>query len=96
MLGLARAMAEYFSTAHGFENVTCNNIGPGYVKTELTASVFENEERAKKLAEATILGRNSVPEDLVGTAVYLSSKASGYVTGQTIMVDGGFTSLGMR
>ncbi len=95
-LGLARALAEYFSPTHGFENVTCNNIGPGYVKTELTAKVFADMERAKRLADATILGRNSVPEDLVGTAIYLSSNASAYVTGQTIMVDGGFTSLGMR
>ena len=95
-LGLARALSEYFSPKYGFENVTCNNIGPGYVKTELTASVFEDVERAQKLADATILGRNSVPEDLVGTAIYLSSNASSYVTGQTIMVDGGFTSLGLR
>mmetsp|Transcript_9398 Transcript_9398/g.13794 ORF Transcript_9398/g.13794 Transcript_9398/m.13794 type:complete len:278 (-) Transcript_9398:60-893(-) len=96
LLGLTRALAEYFAPAHGFANVTCNSIGPGYVATELTKSVFEDEARAKRLAEATILGRNSVPEDLVGTAVYLSSQASSYVTGQTIMVDGGFTSLGLR
>mmetsp|Transcript_898 Transcript_898/g.1848 ORF Transcript_898/g.1848 Transcript_898/m.1848 type:complete len:279 (+) Transcript_898:105-941(+) len=96
LLGMTRGMAEHFSPKNGFENVTCNNIGPGYVKTELTAKVFEDEERAQRLADATILGRNSVPEDLVGTTVYLASRGSSYVTGQTIMVDGGFTSLGMR
>jgi len=96
VLGLCRSMAEYFSPVHGYHNVTCNNIGPGYVKTDLTAKVFEDEERAGRLASATILGRNSVPEDLVGTAVYFCSNASSYVTGQTIMVDGGFTSLGLR
>ena len=95
-LGLARSMAEHFSSAHGYENVTCNNIGPGYVRTELTSSVFADEERAKRLADATIIGRNSEPEDLVGPAVFLASKASGYVTGQTLMVDGGFGALGMR
>ena len=95
-LGLARAMAEHFSPMHGFHNVTVNNIGPGYVKTELTASVFADEERASKLAEATLLGRNSVPEDLVGPTVFLASEASAYVTAQTLMVDGGFTSLGLR
>ena len=94
--GLSRAMSEYFSPAHGFENVTCNNIGPGYVKTALTAKIFADKERAERLADATLVGRNSVPEDLVGTAVYLCSNASSYVTGQTIMVDGGFTSLGLR
>ena len=81
---------------HGYEGVTCNNIGPGYVKTELTAKVFADSERAGRLADATILGRNSVPEDLVGTAVFLASPASAYMTGQTLMVDGGFTALGLR
>jgi len=95
-LGLARGMAEHFSPAHGFEGVTCNNIGPGFVKTELTAKVFADEERAEKLAGRTMLGRNSAPEDLVGTAVFLASPASAYMTGQTLMVDGGFTALGLR
>jgi len=95
-LGLARGMAEHFSSVHGYENVTCNNIGPGYVRTELTASVFADEERAQKLADATLVGRNSEPEDLVGPTVFLASGASGYVTGQTLMVDGGFGALGMR
>eukprot|EP00535_Pseudo-nitzschia_heimii_P007324 CAMPEP_0197179152 /NCGR_PEP_ID=MMETSP1423-20130617/4200_1 /TAXON_ID=476441 /ORGANISM="Pseudo-nitzschia heimii, Strain UNC1101" /LENGTH=273 /DNA_ID=CAMNT_0042629023 /DNA_START=139 /DNA_END=960 /DNA_ORIENTATION=+ len=95
-LGLARAMAEYFAPYHGFENVTVNNISPGYVKTELTESVFADTERAGRLAERTLIGRNSVPDDMVGTVVYLSSEASSYVTGQTIPVDGGFTSLGLR
>lgn len=95
-LGLARAMAEYFAPYHGFENVTVNNISPGYVKTELTASVFADTERADRLAQRTLIGRNSVPDDMVGTVVYLASEASNYVTGQTIPVDGGFTSLGLR
>jgi len=95
-LGLARAMAEYFAPYHGFENVTVNNISPGYVKTELTASVFADVERAERLAGRTLIGRNSVPDDMVGTVVYLASEASNYVTGQTIPVDGGFTALGLR
>eukprot|EP00956_Cyclotella_meneghiniana_P022950 scaffold43993_cov65-Cyclotella_meneghiniana.AAC.1 len=77
-------------------NVTVNNLGPGYVKTDLTASVFADEERAQRLADATLFGRNSVPDDLVGPAIFLASPASAYVTGQTLMCDGGFTSLGMR
>jgi gluconate 5-dehydrogenase len=95
-LGLSRAMAEHFAPIHGFDNVTVNNIAPGYVKTELTAKVFADTKRVEKLAERTLIGRNSVPDDLVGTVIYLSSEASSYVTGQTISVDGGFTSLGLR
>jgi NAD(P)-dependent dehydrogenase (short-subunit alcohol dehydrogenase family) len=96
VLGLTRALAEAYSPPHGYDGVTVNAIAPGYVQTELTASVFTNEERAQQLANKTILGRNSVPEDLVGAAVFLASPAAAYVTGQTLSVDGGFTSLGLR
>lgn len=96
VLGLTRALAEEYSPVHGYENVTCNAVAPGYVKTELTAKVFEDVERAKLLGDATILGRNSVPEDLAGPIIFLSGSGSSYITGQTIPVDGGFTSLGLR
>ena len=95
-LGLTRALAEQYSPLHGYENVTCNAIAPGYVKTDLTAKVFADQERAQRLADATILGRNSDPEDLVGAAVFLAGNASKYITAQTIPVDGGFTALGLR
>jgi gluconate 5-dehydrogenase len=95
-LGLTRAIAEEYSPVHGYDNVTCNAIAPGYVKTELTQQVFEDVERAKQLADATLLGRNSEPEDLVGAVVFLAGRGSSYITGQTIPVDGGFTSLGLR
>ena len=96
VLGLTRALAEAYSPPHGYEGITCNAIAPGFVKTDLTASIFANEERSQKLADATLVGRNSVPEDLVGAAVFLSSPAASYITGQTLPVDGGFTALGMR
>jgi len=96
VMGLTRAIAEAYSPAHGDDNVTCNGIAPGFVRTELTAQVFDDPRRADALASSTVLGRNSEPDDLVGTAVYLSSPASSYVTGQIIPVDGGFTALGHR
>jgi gluconate 5-dehydrogenase len=96
VLGLTRALAEAYSPAYGYANVTANAIAPGYVATELTKSVFEDSVRATRLAEQTILGRNSVPEDLVGACLFLASPASSYVTGQCVPVDGGFSSLGMR
>lgn len=96
VLGLTRALSEAYSPEHGYHGVTCNAIAPGYVKTELTASVFADEERSKRLSAATLLGRNSVPQDLVGAAVFLASPAAAYVTGQTLPVDGGFTALGLR
>jgi gluconate 5-dehydrogenase len=96
VLGLTRALAEAYSPPHGYEGVTINAIAPGYVQTDLTATVFADEGRTQRLADKTILGRNSVPEDLVGAAVFLASPAAAYVTGQTLSVDGGFTSLGLR
>lgn len=95
-LGLTRALAEAYSAPHGYANVTCNAIAPGYVKTELTKSVFDDAERSQRLADATMVGRNSVPEDLVGAALFFCSPAAHYVTGQTLPVDGGFSALGMR
>ena len=85
---LTRAMAQSWSQ----DGINCNAIGPGFFKTELTASVFDNDEQVQKLAEQTCIGRNGELEDLVGTTVFLASKASDYVTGQLIYVDGGFTA----
>lgn len=96
ILGLTRAISEEYSPASGYTGVTCNAVAPGYVKTELTAAVFADPVRSQKLADATLLGRNSLPDDLVGAVIFLASPASAYVTGQTLPVDGGFTALGMR
>jgi NAD(P)-dependent dehydrogenase (short-subunit alcohol dehydrogenase family) len=85
---LTRAIAQEWS-AHG---ITCNAIGPGFFPTALTAAVFANQELADKNAAQTCIGRNGRLEDLHGATVFLASNASAYITGQTLMVDGGFTA----
>lgn len=85
---MTRAMAEAWS-AHG---ITANAIGPGFFPTELTAAVFADPERAARNAAQTCAGRNGTPEDLDGPLLFLCSEASAYVTGQILMVDGGFTA----
>ncbi len=85
---LTRAMAEAWSS-HG---ITANAIGPGFFPTELTNAVFSDPERAKRNAAQTCIGRNGRLEDMDGPILFLCSDASGYVTGQTLMVDGGFTA----
>jgi NAD(P)-dependent dehydrogenase (short-subunit alcohol dehydrogenase family) len=85
---LTRAIAQEWS-AHG---ITCNAIGPGFFPTELTAAMFNNPELVKRNAEQTCIGRNGKLEDLYGATVFLASDASAYITGQTLMVDGGFTA----
>ncbi len=85
---LTRAMAEAWSRY----GIACNALAPGFFPTELTAAVFRDEETTARNAAATCVGRNGALEDLVGPAVFLASPASGYVTGQVLFVDGGFTA----
>jgi gluconate 5-dehydrogenase len=85
---MTRAMAEAWSP-HG---ITANAIGPGFFPTELTAAVFDDPARAARNAGQTCLGRNGRMEDLDGPLLFLCSQASSYVTGQILMVDGGFTA----
>ncbi|MFN0159597.1 MAG: SDR family NAD(P)-dependent oxidoreductase [Burkholderiales bacterium] len=88
ILQLTRAIAQEFSP----QGITCNAIGPGFFPTALTASVFGNPEAAARNAAQTAIGRNGRLEDLYGAAIFLASDASGYITGQTLYVDGGFTA----
>lgn len=85
---LTRAMAEAFSR-HG---VNANAIAPGFFPTELTAPVARDPVRWKKMAASTFIGRNGELADLRGAAVFLASRASDYITGQTLFVDGGFSA----
>ncbi|MBL8359811.1 MAG: SDR family oxidoreductase [Rubrivivax sp.] len=85
---LTRAIAQEW----GPRGITCNAIGPGFFPTPLTAPVFADAALAQRHAQQTCLGRNGELEDLHGATVFLCSEASRYVTGQTLMVDGGYTA----
>lgn len=85
---MTRAMAQAWSKA----GVNCNAIAPGFFPTELTAPVFDDAGLAKACAERTMIGRNGRMSDLHGIAIFLAARASDYITGQTIFVDGGFTA----
>ena len=85
---LTRAQAEAFSR----RGVTANAIAPGFFATGLTEPVVRDAARWQKMAESTFIGRNGELKDLRGTAVFLASPASDYVTGQVLFVDGGFSA----
>ncbi|MHB8493417.1 MAG: SDR family oxidoreductase [Casimicrobiaceae bacterium] len=85
---LTRAMAEAWSA----KGVTCNAIGPGFFPTALTAPVYADAKRVAELAAHTMIGRNGELEDLHGLTVFLAARASDYITGQTIYIDGGFSA----
>ncbi len=85
---LTRAIAQAWSA----KGITCNAIGPGFFPTALTAPVFEDEALAAHHAAQTAIGRNGMLDDLHGVTIFLASDASAYITGQTLMVDGGYTA----
>jgi gluconate 5-dehydrogenase len=87
LVSLARSQAEAWSR-HG---VTCNTLVPGFVLTPLNARFSAAPERVAALAERTMVGRNGRADDFAGAAVFLASRAAGYVTGRSIFVDGGFS-----
>jgi NAD(P)-dependent dehydrogenase (short-subunit alcohol dehydrogenase family) len=69
---LTRAMAEAWSR----DGINANAIGPGFFRTELTAAVFADPERAARNAAQTCIGRNGEPEDIDGPLLFLCSEAS--------------------
>ena len=85
--GLTRSQAEAWSV-HG---VCVNTIIPGFVLTPLTAETARDPERVEALARRHMVGRNGVPEDFRGAAVFLASEAARFITGQPLFVDGGFS-----
>lgn len=85
---LTRAIAQAWSN----RGITCNAIGPGFFPTDLTAPVFADPQLSAMHASRTAIGRNGALADLHGATVFLASPASGYITGQTLMVDGGYTA----
>ncbi|MHC4167056.1 MAG: glucose 1-dehydrogenase [Planctomycetota bacterium] len=74
-------------------NINVNAIGPGYIATELTEPLWTDEEFDRWVLSKTPLARWGQPDDLVGTAVLLASKAGEFITGQIIYVDGGWLAL---
>jgi 2-deoxy-D-gluconate 3-dehydrogenase len=86
IMGITRLMANEW----GKFGINVNAIAPGYIATEMTSQIRENNERNKSILERIPAGRWGAPEDIKGAAVFLASEASDYVNGFTIAVDGGW------
>ena len=85
---ITKALALEWAPHH----IRVNALGPALVITPGTKHIAENPELAKKYAAAVPLGRIGMPEDMAGAVIFLCSDAAGFVTGQTIYVDGGLTA----
>lgn len=88
IMQLTRALAQAYSK----DGILVNAIAPGFFRTNLTESLFQNPDKLKELANKTMMGRNGEEKDVFGISVFLCSEANSYVTGQTVFLDGGFSA----
>jgi gluconate 5-dehydrogenase len=88
LAGLTRSQSEAWAP----QGVCVNSLCPGWVSTPLTAAVAADPVRTAALADRTMAKRNGAPADFEGAAVFLASRASDYITGQTLYADGGFSA----
>ena len=84
--GLTKALANEWAG----QGVTVNAIAPGYIRTDNTAALQDDETRNRQILERIPAGRWGEASDLGGAAVFLASRASAYVTGTVVTVDGGW------
>jgi NAD(P)-dependent dehydrogenase (short-subunit alcohol dehydrogenase family) len=75
--------------------IRVNSLGPGYIRTAMTRGSWADPQKREDRSRRTMLGRWGEPDDLIGAAVFLASKASAYITGQDIYVDGGWLAKGL-
>ena len=73
-------------------NVQVNGLAPTYFETDLTRPLYDDPERKAFIEDRTPMGRWGQPHELAGAVIFLASDASNFVTGQTILVDGGWTA----
>ncbi len=85
LLGLSKTIAREL----GSKGITCNVVAPGYVETDMTQNL--PAEIKTKLQDMVAVRRLGTPEDIAAAVAYVSSDEAGYLTGQTIVVDGGMT-----
>ena len=85
------ALARNLAVEWGPKGVRVNSIAPGLIKTDFAKALWEDPVRVKRAEDKTPLRRIGDPVDIAGLAVFLSTKASAYVTGQVIVADGGET-----
>ncbi|VBB73689.1 Putative 2-deoxy-D-gluconate 3-dehydrogenase [Podospora comata] len=88
--GAVGQLTKSFANEWTSKGITVNAIAPGYIETEMNTALLNDKERLASISARIPAGRWGTPEDFKGTAVYLASKASAYVSGHVLVVDGGW------
>src|SRR5690606_24016720 len=86
------ALARNLAVEWGPKGIRVNSIAPGLIRTDFAKALTDDPERVKRAEERTPLRRIGDPIDIAGLAVFLSTPASAYITGQLIVADGGETA----
>ena len=85
------SMTKTLAVELGPSNIRVNAIAPGLVATRFAAAIVSNPDLAERVVARTPLGRYAQPEEIAGAALFLASDAASFVTGHTLVVDGGMT-----
>ncbi|KAJ7130824.1 NAD-binding protein [Mycena crocata] len=86
VLGLIKALSNEWSA----KGINVNGISPGYIATEMNTALIADPVRSRQIMERIPIGRWGAPEDFEGAIVFLASRASDYVCGESLVVDGGW------
>ena len=93
--GGLKMLTKFYAKSLGQYGVRVNNVGPGYIETNMTKNSYSNEILKKSREDHTFLGRWGVPKDIADVCLFLCADESQYITGQDIYVDGGWTANGL-
>ena len=85
------ALTRNLAIEHGPKGIRANCIAPGLIKTDFSRALWQNEQLLKHVEDGTPARRMGLPDDIGGVAVFLASRAADYITGQTLVVDGGLS-----
>ncbi|KAI2615421.1 NAD(P)-binding protein [Hypoxylon sp. NC1633] len=88
--GAVMQMTKSFANSWAGRGVNVNAVAPGYIATDMNTALINDDERAASISARIPAGRWGDPEDFKGTTVFLASRASSYISGHTLVVDGGW------